>query len=44
MKAVIYTKYGSPEALQIQEISKPIPENFKTASLILARRSGNYFN
>jgi len=26
MKAVICTKYGTPEVLQIQEVSKPIPK------------------
>lgn len=26
MKAVVYTKYGSPDALQFTEVDKPIPE------------------
>ncbi len=27
MKAVVYTKYGSPDALQLSEIDKPIPKD-----------------
>lgn len=26
MKAVVYTKYGSPEVLQLQDVDKPIPK------------------
>ncbi|MFW5447466.1 MAG: NAD(P)-dependent alcohol dehydrogenase, partial [Methylophagaceae bacterium] len=27
MKAVICTKYGSPDVLQLQEVDKPIPKD-----------------
>jgi NADPH:quinone reductase-like Zn-dependent oxidoreductase len=27
MKAVVYTKYGSPDVLQLKEVAKPCPEN-----------------
>ena len=27
MKAVVYTKYGSPDVLQLKEVDKPIPRN-----------------
>ncbi|MCA9953062.1 MAG: hypothetical protein KDE48_25615, partial [Anaerolineales bacterium] len=27
MKAMVWTKYGSPDGLQLQEIAKPVPND-----------------
>src|ERR1700740_1374046 len=27
LKAIVYTKYGSPEVLQIQDVEKPVPKD-----------------
>ena len=27
MKAIVYTKYGSPDVIQLQEVAKPAPQD-----------------
>ena len=53
MKAIVYTKYGSPEVLQLQEVEKPVPKDDEVlirayATTVAApdcsMRSGDSFN
>ena len=40
MKAVVYTQYGSPDVLQIQEVAKPIPKDNELLIKIFATPVG----
>lgn len=45
MKAVVYTQYGSPEVLQIEEIEKPTPDENQVLVKVYASsiNAGDYF-
>ncbi len=38
MKAIIYTKYGSPDLLQLKEVEKPVPQNNEVQIKVYATR------
>ena len=36
MRAIVYTKYGSPDVLQFKEVEKPVPKAYEVLIRILA--------